>query len=122
MTSDAEVAHLDRGGVQPAPGQHEAAVGSNEAVLALAPEGRRARNNLAWLWATCPRAELHQGEKALEWARRLVEETQGQDPGVLDTLVAALARCGQFEEAVQRQQQALELADVDEPAGYQRRL
>src|SRR5262249_47896568 len=115
-------AHLDRGRVQLLLGQHEHALASNETALRLAPEDRRARNNLAWLWATCPRAELRDGPKAVELARKLCAETNEQDPGGLDTLAAAVACCGQFEEAVQRQQQALELADTDLRADFQRRL
>ena len=66
-------------------------------------------NNLAWQLATSPDAALRDGPAALRWARRAVE-LAGENPGRLDTLAAALAENGQFDEALRVAEQGLHLA------------
>ena len=48
--------------------------------------------------------------------------TDGKEPSYLDTLAAALAAAGKFEEAAEQQRQAVELAAEAEKADYQARL
>jgi Flp pilus assembly protein TadD len=69
-----------------------------------------AANNLAWLLATCRRAEFRNGAQAVEIASRVMQMTNGEDPEVLDTLAAALAEAGNFPEASRVAQQAVQLA------------
>ena len=66
-------------------------------------------NNAAWILATSaqPPAPV---EEALRLARRAAELAAPPSAGILDTLAAALAANGQFEEARQTAQQALDLA------------
>jgi tetratricopeptide (TPR) repeat protein len=78
----------------------------------------------AWLMATCPDARyrnqklgLHAAKKAVELAA--VDALTAQH---LDTLAAALANAGQFEEAQARQKQALQRATAEEAPELQRRL
>ena len=91
-------------------------------ALRLAPDDLRTLNNLAWLWATCPKDELRDGPRALEFARKACEQTGWEQPGYLDTLAVACAECGQFDEAVRWQAKAVELATQAEKADYQSRL
>lgn len=67
-------------------------------------------NNLAWLLATCPDPAVRDGQEAVRWARRAVELAGRPDPAVLDTLAAALAERGDFDEAVRTARQAVLLA------------
>ncbi|QSX36624.1 tetratricopeptide repeat protein [Shewanella sedimentimangrovi] len=76
--------------------------------------------NVAWILATCPEAEYRDGNKALTLAQQLLA-TNADDPSILDNLAAAYAELGQFERAVDVQQQAIkallrssETAKVDE--------
>jgi len=55
-------------------------------------------NNLAWLLATCPKRKYRSGKKALELARKAVK--LNPDASTLDTLAAAYAELGKFDEAV----------------------
>lgn len=66
-------------------------------------------NNLAWLLATSPEVELRNGSEAVRWAERACEVAQQSDVEVIDTLAAALAEAGRFEEAIQVSKQLLEL-------------
>jgi len=69
-----------------------------------------ALNNLAWLRATCPIAQLRDGAAAVELSRRACELTQFKDPTALDTLAAAYAEAGDFDRAVATAEQAIATA------------
>src|SRR5262249_27614916 len=101
---------------------HAGAIADNLEALKVAPESERTLNNLAWLWASCPRDELRDGPRALEFARRACEKTGWQQAGYLDTLAVACAACGQFDEAVSWQERAVELAPEAEKDDYRSRL
>ncbi len=66
---------------------------------------RRAANNLAWLLATAPDADLRDGATAVTLAEGVV--AAGADPGALDTLAAAYAEAGRFTEAVATGERAI---------------
>jgi spermidine synthase len=76
------------------------------AALALRPELSSAdtnvmwANNLAWVLATSPDAALRNGTEAVVWATRASEAVGGQNPAVLDTLAAAFAEAGRFDDAI----------------------
>ncbi len=66
-----------------------------------------AHNDLAWFLSTCPDENFHDGDTALEFARSAVDKVKGARYEVADTLAAALARSGNFGEAVQIQVKAI---------------
>ncbi len=71
----------------------------------------RLANDLAWLLATCPDPQIRDGQEALRLARRACELAGSPHPGLLDTLAAALAATGRFEEARSTAVEAAELAE-----------
>ena len=71
----------------------------NEAIR-LDPKNDVAYNDLAWLRATSPAASVRDGKQAVEAARKACELTNWKDSGCLDTLAAASAEAGDFENAV----------------------
>jgi tetratricopeptide (TPR) repeat protein len=111
-----------RGRVHAQLGRYEEAVADNLEALRLAPGDPRTCNNLAWLWATCPRAELRDPARAVEHARIACEATGWQEPGCIDTLAAAHAAGGDFAEAVRWQRKATELAREEDRSDYAARL
>jgi spermidine synthase len=101
----------------------EALPALREAVR-LAPGLAEPASDLAWLLATSPDDALRDPEQALRLARRAAELGRGDDPLLFDTLAAALAAAGRFDEAAASASRAVELAgsrDVD-VAAIQRRL
>jgi TPR repeat protein len=76
-----------------------------------------AMNDLAWFLSTCPDEKFHNGREAVEIARtavKVIEEASGeQRHEMIDTMAAALARCGQFTEALVWQKRCLSLLKED---------
>jgi tetratricopeptide (TPR) repeat protein len=67
-------------------------------------------NNLAWLLATADNVSAQDAERAIELSRRACEQVGYQRPDFLDTLAAAYAAGGRFDEAIITAQKALEAA------------
>ncbi|HTL28252.1 MAG TPA: tetratricopeptide repeat protein, partial [Tepidisphaeraceae bacterium] len=61
---------------------------------------------LAWILATDPRPDVGNPKESLELAQKCNEWTGGQDSLILDTLAAAQARNGKFDEAIATATQA----------------
>ena len=79
-------------------------------ALELNPEDDAALNNLAWILATCPDEKYRNGLKAIEYAEKLADLKH--DPERLDTLAAAYAEAGRFEEAVRTQKTAIDFLKI----------
>ncbi len=83
-----------------------------EDLLRLAPQSVEGLNNLAWLRATCPVAELRNGAQAVRLAEQVCELTGRKIPLLLGTLGAAYAEAGRFGEAAATARQAASLAEA----------
>jgi TPR repeat protein len=83
-------------------------------------EDPMAKNDLAWFLAICPDPKFHKAEEAVTVARTAVMELEvssgQQDHAVVDTMAAALARNGQFAEALVWQKRCLKLLEEDPEA------
>ena len=75
-------------------------------------------NELARLLATSPKAELRNGTTAIEIATKACELTSRKNSGYMDTLAAAYAEAGDFDEAINRQQKAIDLLDGEQGSRY----
>lgn len=72
-----------------------------------------ALNGLAWLLATAPEVTPDQASEALALSREAVRLTARRDASFLDTLAAACATAGEFEEAVSVAEEARRLAAAE---------
>ena len=79
-------------------------------ALRLRPEYPEAQNHLAWLLATLAPANGGDPARAVTLAERLCQATGNQVAPHLDTLAAAYAAAGRFDDAVATAQKAAELA------------
>ena len=66
-----------------------------------------AQNNLAWLYTVVPVANLRDGKQALLYAQQAANTIASGD--VLDTLACAYGAVGNFAEAVNQEQRAIEI-------------
>jgi tetratricopeptide (TPR) repeat protein len=74
------------------------------------PSTPNIKNALAWILATCPDPKVRDGKEASRLAEEANARAGGRDPRVLDTLAAAYAEAGRFDEAAKTIKRAVELA------------
>jgi Flp pilus assembly protein TadD len=91
-------------------------------ALALEPENRGALNNLAWLLATSRDSGVRDPAEALQLAERLDSLTQHCLPQSLDTLAAALAASGRFDDASRAADAAIEQARTQQNEALARQI
>ncbi len=79
-------------------------------------------NGIAWFLAVCPEEAYRDGTKAVDFAKKAVAVSGDKDWNFIDTLAAAFAENGEFDEAVENQRKAIELAPEKEKPAFQGRL
>lgn len=103
-------------------GQWKEALATYQQAIQVDREMGRAYQNAAWLMATCPDAKVRNPKSALLAARRAIELDGEDEARYLDTLAAALAANGQFNDAVETMKEALKKAPEEELALMKQRL
>jgi tetratricopeptide (TPR) repeat protein len=88
--------------------EYQKALADFDAALRLEPDHINAHNNRAWLWAACPDAHFQDQARAVEEAKRACELSFWENPECLDTLAAAHAGAGNFDEAVKSLKKVLD--------------
>ena len=92
-------------------GQRALAAEQFALAVKASPDNPFLLNRLAWLLATSPENEVRNGRRAVDLAERAVSLTSRQDLMSLETLSAAYAEAGRFDEAVTTGREALALAE-----------
>jgi tetratricopeptide (TPR) repeat protein len=115
-------AHYQRGTLLVDRGQVLSGLDALQKAVSLQPRSTAYANALAWELATRPGLARQDRLTAVQLARRVIEQSASQDPSVLDTLAAALAANGQFEEAIQTARMAVELAESQESMSLAARI
>ena len=103
----------------------ESALADLEEVMRRAPDFPGAANDYAWTLATNPKDSVRNGHKAVEYAKKACHETDYKHAPSVDTLAAAYAEAGDWDQALKWQQEALTLAEKTHPddvAGMKERL
>jgi tetratricopeptide (TPR) repeat protein len=78
-------------------------------ALRIEPDWDKPMNSLAWILATHSQDGFRNSAEAIRLAERACELTDHQDPGLVDTLAAAYAAAGRFDDAVAIAEKAIQL-------------
>jgi tetratricopeptide (TPR) repeat protein len=97
-------------------GDYAAAISDHIEALKLDPHNPDTFNCLAWIWSTCPDPEFRNGQRAKDCATRACELSEWSEPIYLDTLAAAYAECGDYDQALQWVNRAIELLEQKQSA------
>ena len=103
-------------------GNYSRAIARLERVLEIDPGATYAKNNLAWILATCAEAEFRDSKRALLLATEACQATEYRDADTLDTLAAACAASGDFDSAVRWQKRCIQIAPETRRPDLQTRL
>ena len=86
-------------------GEYRKSIADYTQALRIRPDYAAAYNQIAWTLATCPDAEIRDGSKAVAMAQKAL--AFHPEIEFLDTLAAAYAEAGRFDEAVAAQQKVI---------------
>ena len=115
-------AYDSRGVAWQGKGEIDRGIADFNTAIRLDPKDAQGYNNMSWLRSTCPQSRYRDGKEALELATKACKLSRGKNYKNLDTLAAAYAEAGEFDEAVQWQTNACELAPAEDKPDYQGRL
>ncbi len=105
-------------------GEYYRAIEDLDQAIRLKPDDANAMNTMAWILATARNTDVRDGHEAVRLAQEAVRLIDA--PAFRDTLAAAYAEAGQFDNAVAAQERAIEMLRTagrdDEVADYQNRL
>ena len=105
-----------------AQGRMSEALAAARAALALRPGWALAMGDVAWILATSDDPSIRDPRSAAALAEDAAHRTQEKHAGILDTLGAAYAACGRYEEAVAAGEKALALAREGPDRGFADRV
>jgi WD40 repeat protein/tetratricopeptide (TPR) repeat protein len=99
-----------------ASGKYDEMIADYETAVDINPEYAQVFNDLAWIRATCAKAEFRDGSKAIEAATKACELTGWKNYEYVATLAAACSEASDFATSVKWQQKAIDLLPVDKQA------
>jgi tetratricopeptide (TPR) repeat protein len=103
-------AHSNLANILSKQGKFDQAIEHYRMALQTDPNRIRTLNNLAHILATHPDPQLRNPDQAIKLAERAANLTRHHSPTILNTLAAAYAAAGQFSEAIETAEKALDLA------------
>jgi tetratricopeptide (TPR) repeat protein len=115
LKPDHALAYNNRGVARQNLREYEKAFADFARAIELKSEFLKPYNERAWLWATCPDERFRDGEKAIASATKACELSGWKDPNILDTLAAAYAESGFYQQARQWQEKAVALTRAGDP-------
>ncbi|MCE9547053.1 MAG: tetratricopeptide repeat protein [Planctomycetia bacterium] len=104
------ISYIYRGDTETTMGQYEQAATDYRKAIQLNDQLGRAYQSTAWLMSTCPDDRFRDPPKAILAAHKAIDLDGRKRYEYFETLAAALAANGQYDEAVRTQQQAIQLA------------
>jgi tetratricopeptide (TPR) repeat protein len=102
---DRGTAYMLRGEVRRVRGDYADALKDYRQAVSFERGDKIINNALAWLLATCPEGSIRNGKEATEIAQRIVRKEDSAS--ARDTLAAAYAETGRFDDATREESQAI---------------
>lgn len=93
--------------------EYDRAIADYTEAVRLDPKNETGFMGLAWIWATCPKDDLRNARKAVEYGEKACELDGWKDARSLEVLAAAYAAAGRFDDAVKWQKLALANPNLD---------
>lgn len=115
-------AYTNRGDAYADQGYYSQAADDYRTAIEFNPKLGRAYQSAAWLMATCPQEQFRNPQLALESAEKAIQIDGDSDYRYLETLAAAQASAGHFEDAEKTQKRVVELAPKSDKERSQARL
>jgi tetratricopeptide (TPR) repeat protein len=103
----------ERGDILMTQKKYNLALADLNKAVELSPENDSYLNSLAWVLATCTESKYRNGQRAVELAEKSVRTVRNANN--LDTLAAAYAEAGRFDDAVKTQQEVIKIAAKTHP-------
>lgn len=110
-----------RGRVLVAAGHYEKGFRDLKEALKLAPHNPGLANMIGWLRSSLNHPDARNPAEAVEYAKKACQLTNYQNWGLIDTLAAAMADAGRWEDAVKIQRKVVHALGGMNPE-YQKRL
>lgn len=95
-------------------GKFDSALADHREAVRISPNLPAVQNNFAWFLATCPDRSVRDGKAAVEAATKACELSDWEGGRFIDTLAAALAEKGEFDEAVKRIDEAIDKSEFED--------
>lgn len=111
------IAYFSRASAWTRAGDVSRAVADYDEAIRINPDDAALFNNTAWLLAVSKDDAVRDGKRAIDLAKRACELSSWEDPMYLDTLAAAYAELGDFQEAVRWQEKALAFPEFEKTGG-----
>ncbi len=115
-------AHTSLGNAFLRKGSLREAIDHYEKAIAAPQPSLFALNTLAWILSTCPDASFRNGPRGVELARQAVQFSRGENSSFLRTLAAAYAEVGQFNDAIEVANVALQRANAQRETALANKL
>ena len=112
----------NRGAVRNAVGDYSGAEADYRRAIEIDDSHPNPYKNWAWQLATCPDASFRDGEKAVQFALRALDQCEWQNKNWLPILAAAYAEQGNFEDAAKWQQDSADESSMDRIHLYRKGL